>query len=212
MGRTWREETYVVEHVDGQRYLELTEPSQYLEVVETQILPTLDRRYAAVHRPWIAACIQSLAELKRLRQPGSDPASWDEFGFKVPDFKLDDRLLALQTAWPRPVKTLPRARPIDYWKQIEPAEAFLTPAEITDRGFVLVQGGNPQGWMCYDVPDYMKGAVLNVTVPAVNGRALRAGDDAAVRAFRDELRRNEAEGVVIPWYRESEVREFQVAG
>ncbi|KAK8085444.1 cytochrome b5-like Heme/Steroid binding domain-containing protein [Apiospora hydei] len=206
--RSWEEEKYHVYSADGILVQDLIEPGQYLCVMETQILPNLDRRYAAVHRPWTAAFKQAFAELKRLRQPGSDPESWAEFGFKVPDFTPDDRLLSVKNSWPRPIKGAPRLRPKEYWKQIQPAEAFFTPSEIAEEGFVLVRGGNPQGWLCYDVPAHLQNGVNNVTVPMMYGRALRAGDDAAVRAVRDDLRKNEAEGAVIPWHRESEVAEF----
>ncbi|KAK7943563.1 uncharacterized protein PG986_012676 [Apiospora aurea] len=177
--RSWEEEEYHVYSADGTLVQDLNEPGQYLSVMETQILPNLDRRYAAVHRTWTAACKQAFAELKRLRQPGSDPESWAEFGFKVPDFAPDDRLLSVKTS------------------------------EIAEEGLVLIRGGNPQGWLCYDVPEHLQSEVNNVTEPMMYGRALRDGDDAAVRAFRDDLRKNEEpEGVVMPWYRESEVAEF----
>ncbi|KAK7935995.1 hypothetical protein PG985_001490 [Apiospora marii] len=143
-GRAWDAKHYEVESADGYTAEELTHPSQYLEVAEKQIFTQLSAAQS-LHAPWIEACQQSFAELRRLRGPGSDPLSWAEFGLQIPVFELDVGFVSRSApSWlPKPQGPQPR------YKRVE---RFLAPSDIADDGLVLVRTANAPGWSCYDVP------------------------------------------------------------
>lgn len=199
-GREWGAKHYEVESADGSTTQELTHPSQYLEVVEEQISTELSAAQS-LHGPWIEACQQAYAELRRLRGPGSDPLSWAEFGFQVPVFERDPGFASCAAPSWLPGSQGPQAR---YKRR----DRFLAPSDIADNGLVLVRTANGRGWSCYEVPPGLRKEVDNVVQRTLAGRALPDdADDPRASGLRAKLRRyKRRRGTLVPWHKLSEVR------
>ncbi|KAK6823010.1 cytochrome b5 [Apiospora arundinis] len=207
-GRIWPGKEFRVQSADGRTTSQLWHPRQYVtiakEILDTKLASTHLSWIEGVQNPWINACFRLCNDLWERRPLGCDPKSFTEFAFKIPPFTVDQTISSLGKAL-----RAPKEGPADYAGKVIPAERFLTPSEVAEDNLVLVRTANTEGWSCYAVPESIADTMQDFTVLTMCGWALPYDNEVAgVSSVRAELRKKRPQGVLIPWYRLTEVAEF----